>query len=70
MDLVLESRKALLSGLFAAIAYLVPLVDDGLLWSEILQAVVAFGVAAGVTWAVPNKHYVRVAPKQNVGDDG
>lgn len=48
-------RKAIVSGLFAALAFLAPVVDDGLTWGEVLSAAVAGGIGAGVTWAVPNK---------------
>lgn len=55
-----EWAKSILAGIFAAISFLIPTVDDGLLWSEILGAIAAFGVASGVVWAVPNKNYKHV----------
>lgn len=50
-----EYRKAIVSGVFAALAFLAPVVDDGVTAGEILSALVAGGIGAGVTWAVPNK---------------
>ena len=55
-----EWAKSILAGIFAALSFLVPVVDDGLLWSEVLGALVAFGISAGVVWAVPNKKYKHV----------
>ena len=48
-------NKAIVSGVFAALAFLAPVVDDGVTAGEILSAVVAGGIGAGVTWAVPNR---------------
>lgn len=55
-----ESRKAILAFVFALMAALAGVVDDGLTWGEILGALVFAGTAAGVTYAVPNKNFKKV----------
>lgn len=47
--------KALAAGVVAAVAFLAPVVDDGLTTSEALLGVSAFLVGTGVVYAVPNK---------------
>lgn len=43
--------KAITGGIIPALAYLYPVVDDGLLWSEGLTALLAFVVGFnGVYW--------------------
>lgn len=55
MNAIAPYRKAIIAGLAAGLAFLAPVVDDGLTWSEAISAVLAALSAAGVTWAVPNK---------------
>ena len=46
--------KALLAGLAVAISTAIPLVDDGLLFSEVLGILGAALAAGVVVWRVPN----------------
>lgn len=46
--------KALVGGAASAIAFAIPVVDDGLLVSEILGIALAFLTGAGAVYAVPN----------------
>ncbi len=46
--------KAIIGGLVAAISFAVPVVDDGLLVSEVLGILLAGLVGSGLTYAVPN----------------
>lgn len=46
--------KAIVGGVAAAVAFAIPVVDDGLLLSEVLGIVLAGLTGAGVTWVVPN----------------
>lgn len=57
-----EARKAIIAFVFALIAALAGVVDDGLTWGEALGAIAFAGTAAGITWAVPNKNY-RKGPR-------
>lgn len=47
--------KSLLAGLIAAISFAVPVVDDGLVPSEILGIILAGAVGLGVVYRVPNR---------------
>lgn len=47
--------KAIVAGLAAAIAFAIPIVDDGLVASEVLGILAAFLAGGGVTWTVPNR---------------
>lgn len=46
--------KALIGGLAAGVSFAIPVVDDGLVWSEILGIVGAFLAGTGLVYAVPN----------------
>ena len=46
--------KALLAGLAVAISTAIPLVDDGLLFSEALTIIGAALAAGALVWRVPN----------------
>ena len=48
------NAKALLAGLAVAISTAIPLVDDGLLFSEALTIIGAALAAGVVVWRVPN----------------
>lgn len=60
-DKLWEYRKAIVAGVLGFIAFLAPsaVIDDGLVWSEVLGALLAGATAAGVTWGIPNKNYVH-----------
>lgn len=47
--------KAVVAGLVAALSFAIPVVDDGLVASEILGIVLSGLVGSGVTYAVPNR---------------
>lgn len=47
--------KAVVAGLIAAISFAIPVVDDGLVASELLGIVLAGLVGSGITYAVPNR---------------
>jgi hypothetical protein len=47
--------KSVLAGLGAALAFAIPVVDNGLTASEVLGVVLAGLSGAGVVYAVPNK---------------
>lgn len=47
--------KAVAAGVASGVAFAIPVVDDGLLPSEVLGIVLAVLTGAGVTWAVPNR---------------
>lgn len=47
--------KAVLGGLVAAISFAIPVVDDGLVVSEVLGIVLAGLTGTGLVYAVPNK---------------
>lgn len=52
--LSMRAAKAYLAGLIAVVAFLAPVVDDGVAWSEALGAIGTFLVAfQGVFW-LPN----------------
>ena len=46
--------KALAGGAVAAIAFATPVVDDGLVASEVLGIVSAFLIGLGVVYRIPN----------------
>ena len=46
--------KAIVGGILAGLAYMVPVVDDGLLWSEILRSVLIGLTAYAAVWRVRN----------------
>ena len=52
--------KAIVAGILAGLAYMVPVVDDGLLWSEILRSVLIGLTAYATVWRVRN---VDVVPE-------
>lgn len=47
--------KAIIAGLVSAISFAIPVVDDGLIASEVLGIVLAGLVGSGLTAVVPNK---------------
>jgi membrane protease YdiL (CAAX protease family) len=47
--------KAISAALASALAFAIPVVDDGLLPSEVLGIVLAGLIGLGVTYAVPNR---------------
>ena len=47
--------KAVIAGLIAALSFAIPVVDNGLLLSEVLGIVLAGLTGAGFTYAVPNR---------------
>lgn len=51
--------KALLGGLVAALSFAIPVVDDGLIASEVLGILLAGLTGTGLVYAVPNKGRVR-----------
>ncbi len=54
--------KAIVAELVAALAFAIPVVDDGLVVSEVLGIVLALLTGAGVTYAVPNRAPEHRAP--------
>lgn len=46
--------KALVGGAASALAFAIPVVDDGLLVSEVLGIALAFLTGAGAVYTVPN----------------
>ena len=46
--------KAIVGGIASAIAFAIPVVDDGVLASEALGIALAFLTGAGVVYTVPN----------------
>jgi hypothetical protein len=55
MSRIQPYAKAVASGLASALAFAIPVIDDGLVPSEGLGIGLAFLVGLGVTYAVPNK---------------
>lgn len=51
----MKYAKSILSGVIAAVSFAIPVVDDGLVPSEILGIALAGLVGLGVVYAVPNK---------------
>jgi hypothetical protein len=49
-----SSAKAIVGALVAGLTALLPVLDDGVTAAEWVTAAVAFLVALGVVWAVPN----------------
>ena len=47
--------KAVVGGVVAALSFAVPVVDDGLIVSEVLGILVAGLTGSGIVWVVPNK---------------
>lgn len=47
--------KALLGGLVAALSFAIPVVDDGLIASEVLGILLAGLTGTGLVYAVPNR---------------
>ena len=46
--------KALMGALVAAVAFATPVVDDGLVWSEVLGILGAALAGGALVWRVPN----------------
>ena len=59
MDKIAPYYKAIVGALVAALSFAVPIVDDGLVPSEVIGIVLAFLVGLGATYAVPNKDAAR-----------
>lgn len=55
MDKFKPYAKAIAGGLVAAIAYATPVIDDGLVASEILGIAGAFLAGLGVVYRIPNR---------------
>ena len=51
--------KAIVGGLVAAISFAIPVIDDGLIASEVLGILLGGLTGGGVVWRTPN----RAAPK-------
>lgn len=47
--------KAIIGGLVAALSFAIPVVDDGLLLSEVLGIILAGLTGTGLVYAVPNR---------------
>lgn len=47
--------KAVIAGLVAAVSFAIPVIDNGLIASEILGIVLAGLTGSGLTYATPNK---------------
>lgn len=69
MDALKPYLKALTGGVAAAISFAIPVVDDGLIASEILGIILAGLTAGGLTYGVPNlprKNHVAPAHRKQV----
>lgn len=55
MDRIKPYAKAILAGAACAISFAIPVVDDGLVASEVLGIVLAGLTGAGVVYRVPNR---------------
>ena len=52
-DPVSAYAKAIVGALVAAIAFAIPVVDDGLVWSEVLGILGAALAGGGLVWRTP-----------------